>query len=86
MPRQRAGVFMEKAMGFVQREIDRIRQAILADPPNRAELYAAQQALEWAMEPSGIASPYDMIMGTAAGSEDCSVHNHLPSSLDTSGH
>lgn len=46
-------------MSFMQRELDRIG-AVLRDGfnhPNHAELYAAQQALFWAQEPTGIASP-----------------------------
>ena len=70
-------------MGFVQREIDRIREQLIGSEPNAPrwrELYAAQQALEWALEPGGIASPYTMIAGTQEGSEDCSEHPRpLPS-------
>lgn len=46
-------------MSFMQRELDRIG-AVLRDGfnhPNHAELYAAQQALFWAQEPTGFASP-----------------------------
>jgi hypothetical protein len=52
-------------MSFLQRELDRI-EAALRQPQsgNRyVELYAAQQALAWASEPTGFASPYAMIMG-----------------------
>lgn len=45
-------------MSYIQRELDRIG-AVLRDGfnhPNRAELYAAQQALFWAQEPTGFAS------------------------------
>jgi hypothetical protein len=57
-------------MSFIQREIDTIRLMLASpDAPRWAELYAAQQALEWALEPSGVASPYQMIMGTGGGSE-----------------
>ena len=41
--------------------------SLLTDNPagNRhAELYAAQQALEWALEPDCIKSPFQMINGT----------------------
>ena len=61
-------------MSFVQRELDRIHTA-LHDPQNDnryAELYAAQQALSWALEPEGNKRPYDMITGTPADSADCS--------------
>lgn len=34
-------------------------------------LYAARQALAWAIDPSSAKSPYQMIMGTQEGPEDC---------------
>ena len=58
-------------MSFIAREIEKIRSAILADGNRSNELYAAQQALEWVLEPDGIASPYLMIMGTQEGLEGC---------------
>jgi hypothetical protein len=61
-------------MSFIQRELDRIGAA-LQQPQlsNRyAELYAAQQALSWAAEPTGFASPASMLMGIQEGSADCS--------------
>lgn len=70
-------------MSFVARESTRIRDLLTSDPdrPDRDVLYAAQQALEWSLEPSGIKSPYDMIMGIQEDSEGCSAHRHpLPSS------
>lgn len=51
-------------MSFVQREIDKIRALLIEQKhPKHDELYAAQQALEWALEPDGIASPFTMIAG-----------------------
>ena len=47
-------------MSFIQREIDRIRAAILVQQPDRPEprrLYAAMQALEWAKDPDNVQSP-----------------------------
>ena len=62
-------------MSFIQREIDRIRTALL-DPANAGEsyerLYVAQQALAWATDPEGFKSPYSAVMGTQEGSEDYS--------------
>lgn len=67
-------------MSFIQREIDRLNAAIIPDKPNQDSLYAAQQALAWALEPSGIKSPYEMITGIQEGSEDYSADlHHLPS-------
>ena len=67
-------------MSFVQRELEHIRTALLdsRDSSQRAELYAAQQALSWALEPSGYATPYAMIRGIREGSEDYSAPVHLP--------
>ena len=53
----------------MQRELDRIAAALLMETTNQecyARLYAAQQALSWALEPEGFKSPYDTIMGTQA--------------------
>lgn len=70
-------------MGLIQREIDRMRSLLVAGDVRSKELYAAQQALEWVLEPDGIQSPYKMIMGTLEGKEDCSVRHHQPLSSDT---
>ena len=63
-------------MSFIQREVDRLRGEIVHAPDGsrRAELYAAQQALE----PTGVRAPYDMVMGIQATKADCSAHNRLP--------
>lgn len=49
--------------GFVQRELDRIGEALRADPeaPNYDRLYAAQQALAWASDPEAFLPPSKMI-------------------------
>lgn len=69
-------------MNFIQRELDRI--AVALHEPRSAEqynqLYAAQQALSWALEPGGYKAPYDTVTGTPADSADCSADLHpLPS-------
>ncbi len=72
-------------MSFIQRELDRIN-SLLGDGsnPHYAELYAAQQALAWALEPTGYKAPLDAVMkDTLADSEDYSVHTRPPSSLNT---
>ena len=67
-------------MGMMQREIDRIRSEIIDGHPRQNELYAAQQALEWALEPGGIKSPHEMLTGTRAGSGGYSrLRRRLPS-------
>lgn len=67
-------------MSFIQREIDKINLALNSPAENRDALYAAQQALEWALEPDGIMSPFDMITGTQEDLADCSVHPRQPQS------
>ena len=76
-------------MSFVQREIDRLHSEILKtdeNTPSYAQLHAAQQALGWALEPTGVKSPYDTIMGTQATKEDCSDVVRPPQSSGTFGH
>jgi hypothetical protein len=66
-------------MSFVQRELNRIQGALTLHPQRHAELYAAQQALAWALEPTGIKPPSDaIVMGTLEDSEDCSAHSCPP--------
>ena len=69
-------------MSFIAREIDRIRLALLAGSARHDELYAAQQALEWALEPGGTRSPYAMIMDILSDSADCLADRRLPQSSD----
>jgi hypothetical protein len=76
-------------MSFVQREIDRLHSEILKtdeNTPAYAQLHAAQQALGWALEPTGVKSPYDMIMGIQIKTEDCLSEPHPPQSSDICGH
>ncbi len=69
-------------IGFVQRELQRIETALREEQhaERRGQLYAAQQALSWALEPIGFASPYDAITGIRATLADCSDEPHPPSS------
>lgn len=69
-------------MSFIRREIDRIRESLTASDPRYDELYAAQQALEWTLEPMGFKAPSDMIAAKdiPEGSEDCRAENDLPPS------
>lgn len=61
-------------------ELERLAVALLDHerPECYREIYAAQQALAWALEPSSCKSPYDLIMHTP--SEECRVYPCLPSS------
>ncbi len=70
-------------MSFIAREIEKLSRALCTDQqrPDYKELYAAQQALSWALDPKAFKAPYLTIMGTQGGSEDCSVdirHSPLP--------
>lgn len=69
-------------MSFVQRELDRIALA-LREPRSAGEydrLYAAQQALSWALEPNGFKAPYDLVRDIPADSADCRAAPRLPQS------
>ncbi len=69
-------------MSFLQRELDRVQRA-LRDPSNSDrydEFYAAQQALAWASEPNGYASPMKMLTDILGDSEGCSAPPRPPSS------
>lgn len=70
-------------MSFIQRELDRIAIALRRAPSPEcyARLYAAQQALSWAIEPTGFKSPYEAITGDIReGTADCSADPHPPQS------
>ena len=60
-------------MSLIQREIDRIQVALVSikDERRYQELYAAQQALAWALEPIGMVSPVAVILGTPEVQEGC---------------
>jgi hypothetical protein len=66
--------------GFVERELDRLRAAILdhGNAEKRNALYAAQQALEWAREPNGFAPPFAVAMGIREAREDCRAVSRPP--------
>jgi hypothetical protein len=73
-------------MGFIERELERIseavrtRQAEQSDTDEYRQLYAAQQALSWALEPLGFQAPYETILDTPAGSGDCPDDSRPPES------
>ncbi len=77
-------------MSFIQREIDRIGAALRQPQSGKeyAELYAAQQALVWALEPDGFKPPYDMVVSanTLEGSEDCPAGTGHSVSSDSRDH
>lgn len=68
-------------MGFIRREINRIHAKLIVlgeDEKEYVQLYAARQALEWVLEPTGVKAPYEMIMGTQEEKEGCLAEDHLP--------
>ena len=58
-------------MSRIQEEADRLRSALSQTPAGDTydRLYAAQQALVWAIEPETFKAPWDLIIGTPEGSE-----------------
>ena len=69
-------------MSFVARELERLSRALGegAENPRYPEIYAAQQALSWALEPQGFAAPYAMLLDIPEVSGDCSAPVHQPQS------
>ncbi len=67
-------------MSFVKRELIRIQQELTRTRGQdvHGKLYIAQQALDWALDPTAYKSPYDMIMGIHQEKEDCSVEPRPP--------
>jgi len=68
---------------LVQKEIDKMHNELLAHKESDEKyqlLYAARQALVWAIEPIGYKSPYNMIMGIQGEQANCLSFPHpLPS-------
>ena len=52
-------------MGFIERELDKLNAEILKtqDTQARDSLYAARQALSWALDPGYFKSPLEIILG-----------------------
>ena len=76
-------------MSFVQRELGRLHNELSKideNSPVYAQLYSAQQALWWALEPAGVKSPCDFIMDIPAKTGDCLSEPHPPQSSGTFGH
>lgn len=66
-------------MSFVAREVEKLSRALCENPrrDNHTELYAAQQALAWALDPKAVASPYNLLTGMSGDSTNCSEGNYL---------
>jgi hypothetical protein len=76
-------------MRFLEKEADRLRSALTQTPAGAIydRLYAAQQAVVWAVDPETFRAPYDLITGTPEGSEGCLAENgHSPSSSTLDHH
>lgn len=73
-------------MSFIQREIDLLHSAIVEteNDSEREKLYAARQALAWALEPTGFKSPLNMIRGIPEALEGCSAEPHQTQFSDIS--
>lgn len=57
-------------MSFVERELEKIRVAMSGQKLNSLpcqQLWAARQALEWALEPTGFASPTEAVSRERGG-------------------
>lgn len=72
-------------MGFIERELEKLHSAMVAGigDPRWPELYAAQQALSWALDPKSFRAPFDYLKNIPAGSGDCSVDIHRSPLPDT---
>lgn len=69
-------------MSFIQREFDRLHNALGDEQinPHYRDLYVAQQALAWCLDPNAFSSPIEMIMGIQGEKEDCLVEPRQPPS------
>lgn len=67
-------------MSYIQRELDALGAALREGGNNQAELYAAQQALSWALDPMGYKSPLSMLTDIQADSIGCLAECGQPSS------
>jgi hypothetical protein len=78
-------------MSLIQKELDRIGETIRQPHPvpRYDELYAAQQALMWALDPETYKAPYDLLaatIGIPEDSEGCPAGNDHSASLGTLDH
>lgn len=70
-------------MSFLQREFTRLNEALRDESLSEKKelLYAAQQAIAWALDPLAYRSPFRFITGSSASSEDCLACLGQPQSL-----
>ncbi len=69
-------------MSFITRELDKLNRALCegADNPRYPEIYAAQQALRWALDPKAYRAPYSYVMDIQEGSGDYPEYLDQPQS------
>jgi hypothetical protein len=72
-------------MGFVERELEKLNRALDdgVGNPRYPEIYAAQQALAWALDPEGFQSPSAFVTCSEADSAGCSAGSRPAASLDS---
>lgn len=69
-------------MGYIERELGRLHKALdegVGDP-RYPEIYAAQQALSWALDPQAFRAPMAYLKGIREGSVDCPACHSRPQS------
>jgi len=71
------------SMSFLQREFSRLNEALRDESLSEKKemLYAAQQAIAWALDPVAYKAPFRFITGRSASSEDCLACHGQPQSL-----
>src|SRR3569832_273867 len=77
-------------MTCIQHELRRIQSVLTENqlPAKYSELYAAQQALDWMLDPTMFMAPFDMLAsgGTQGGLGDSSAGNCRSEFSDTLDH
>lgn len=70
-------------MSFIQRELERLGRELVSgeEGPRHRQLFAAQLALSWAIDPTRFTSPADYLTaGRTVASAGCLGESHLRSS------
>lgn len=72
-------------MSYLARELARLNGALCDDPTGARypELYAAQQALAWALEPTVTQSPSAYLISSGGDVAGCSANDRPEMSLET---
>ena len=68
-------------MGMIARELELLGRALRSAPEGRyQELYAAQQALSWALDPQAFKTPCETLSGIRRDAEGCQAYHGQPES------